>query len=373
MVDTQYPSLLGDALTPRHVSPLVISTHSGTDDRFRAEFETKARRLYEALDTLESGSSFQFKPSYTGGSAWDGPLPSKHGKGAVSKVALRWHRVGHLLGADPHLSKASSVVDQREALYITIDYEKANYFAVLLPALSAAATALSESSANHTTFNLPLMLMRMPKPLQRVVITFLEQNFDCHVSALNIRSHTMMEIWEGWIRAAPVPAAKDVVIRFAFGLEKEGDASRRAPGLASLDVSIDARDINLFVSNAAGLQDTLGRHDRLPITETISIDTPAPTLESRQKFFAALARHLQEHVAINIFHPDVHVTRFSCAAFVLSERSVKLTQPGSGSVPPPGVWGLIGILAERSSNDEAHERLDLTKIPMASGGVTLGL
>lgn len=84
-----------------------------------------------------------------------------------------------------------------------------------------------------------------------------------------------------------------------------------------------------------------------------------------QPFTEALAAYMRHHLALDMFHPAVRVTRVACGGFVLSEGRVKLF-----GVPPPtteedgesgrlvrdalsdglqrGLWAVLGGLVERA-------------------------
>ncbi|PSR82382.1 kinetochore complex Sim4 subunit Fta1-domain-containing protein, partial [Coniella lustricola] len=56
-----------------------------------------------------------------------------------------------------------------------------------------------------------------------------------------------------------------------------------------------------------------------------SINTAtAQDRQQRQPFIEALAKYLQKHLALDLFHPAVRVTKIACGGFVLSESRVKI-------------------------------------------------
>lgn len=73
-----------------------------------------------------------------------------------------------------------------------------------------------------------------------------------------------------------------------------------------------------------------------------------------QPFIEALAKYLSKHLALDLFHPAVRVTKIACGGFVLSESRVKIfgaAASGGGAVPDAvqqAVWAVLDGLLDRA-------------------------
>lgn len=73
-----------------------------------------------------------------------------------------------------------------------------------------------------------------------------------------------------------------------------------------------------------------------------------------QPFIEALAKYLLKHLALDLFHPAVRVTKIACGGFVLSESRVKIfgaAASGGGAVPDTvqkAVWAVLDGLLDRA-------------------------
>lgn len=84
-----------------------------------------------------------------------------------------------------------------------------------------------------------------------------------------------------------------------------------------------------------------------------------------QPFIEALAQYLQQHLALDMFHPAVRISKIACGGFVLSEGRVKIfgTPPSVGAndgIPDArqmATWGVLGELLEKACVKPPDEKL----------------
>ena len=330
--------------------------------------------------------------------------------GPLELVAIRWLEVSRLLGGsgqtrEPSPDLSSDAIaeqgdrEKRKGLWIEIRYENAICTALLIPMLSrpreeiAVPSWIGFGDATSATdsenfLHLPLLLLRMPIPLKAFIIDFLSSTFDCRVSPLRLGTKSIVRSWERWIENAGLPSkghyAKDMMVTLAFHIPAPEDASsdespntpeKRAKdlGLRSIDVIIAAAELCKFVRAGEAIEDenvlappaqkrkrpSHGNGDidnakrRRPVggreDEGWGWRRGGDAAQDAQPFTEALARYLDHHLALDMFHPAVRVSKIACGGFVLSEGRVKVFAPPveEGAVAPP-VWKLVALLAERA-------------------------
>ncbi|KAG6353837.1 hypothetical protein INS49_005318 [Diaporthe citri] len=72
-----------------------------------------------------------------------------------------------------------------------------------------------------------------------------------------------------------------------------------------------------------------------------------------QPFIEALAQYVQQHLALDMFHPAVRISKIACGGFVLSEGRVKIfaMPPSVDGIPDAkqrATWGVLGGLLEKA-------------------------
>lgn len=75
-----------------------------------------------------------------------------------------------------------------------------------------------------------------------------------------------------------------------------------------------------------------------------------------QPFIEALARYVQQHLALDMFHPAVRISKIACGGFVLSEGRVKIfgispSVDADHDIPDAkqsAAWGVLGGLLEKA-------------------------
>lgn len=322
--------------------------------------------------------------------------------GPLEKVGIRWVGVEALLGGaddtDPDLSRDLSsdavetddAVSKKRCLVFEMRYENALCTAVLLPSLSAKTAeespaglqsanslgvpgllASSGSKDDRHFLLLPLLLLRMPAPLKTVVVDFLSSTFDCRISPLRLGTKGLATAWERWIEDAGLPSqgplAKDMVLTLGFYIPPAvtSDGTDEQPpdglGIKSIDIIIPAEELKRFTKEGRALTNprsinktglTQGYQDDPRKRKKLAggkadegwgwVDGQG---EHEEAFLHALGAYLEEHLALNLFHPGVRVTKIACGGFVLSEGRVKVfVPPGDDEEVFEPVKHLIGDL-----------------------------
>lgn len=274
---------------------------------------------------------------------------------------------------------------RRRALQITLQYENAECVALLLPAVGHSLDedeveavreepGVEESGAGF--LHLPLLLLRMPAPLRGVLCGFISRTFDCRISALSLGTKSLVGALEGWLSESRVPTvgsfAKDVVVTLGFyaptvtahqakqqketGVTDSADedvadstrttADPAAVGIKAIDIIIPNADLRRFV-RAGRAQEAAAAATRNAQDRPLHEENPYGARKRRrrrrlggdkdeeawtwrhpairpQPFTEALARYVREHLALDMFHPAVRVTKIACGGFVLSEGRVKI-------------------------------------------------
>ncbi|KAK1723312.1 kinetochore complex Sim4 subunit Fta1-domain-containing protein [Colletotrichum acutatum] len=304
--------------------------------------------------------------------------------GPLEKVGIRWVGVEALLGGaddtDPDLSRdlggdaieTDDAVRKKRCLIFEMRYENALCTAVLLPSISEKTAeestaglqsanslgvpgllASSGSKDDRHFLHLPLLLLRMPAPLKSVIVDFLSSTFDCRISPLRLGTKGLTTAWERWIEDAGLPSqgplAKDMVLTLGFYIPPAvtTDGTDEQPpdglGIKSIDIIIPAEELKRFAkegrsltnpvaTNKAGLtqgyQDDPRKRKKLAGGKANEgwgwIDGQG---QHEEAFLHALGAYLEKHLALNLFHPGVRVTKIACGGFVLSEGRVKVFVP----------------------------------------------
>ncbi|KAL2876585.1 hypothetical protein SGCOL_008162 [Colletotrichum sp. CLE4] len=304
--------------------------------------------------------------------------------GPLEKVGIRWVGVEALLGAaddtDPDLSRdlvsdpfgADDAARKKRCLVFEMRYENALCTAVLLPSLSEKIAeestgglqsannlgvpgllASSDSKDDRNFLHLPLLLLRMPAPLKTIIVDFLSSTFDCRISPLRLGTKGLTTAWKRWIEDAGLPSqgalAKDMVLTLGFYIPPAvtSDGTDEQPpdglGIKSIDIIIPAEELKRFtkegraltnptVTNKTGLtqgyQDDPRKRKKLAGGKADEgwgwVDGGG---DQQEAFLHALGAYLENHLALNLFHPGVRVTKIACGGFVLSEGRVKVFVP----------------------------------------------
>lgn len=283
---------------------------------------------------------------------------------------------------------------------------------------SSDLRASKMDGADSGFLNLPLLLLRMPAPLKTVIIDFISRTFDCRISSLSLGTRSLVGALERWMENSRIPTkgplAKDVVLTLGFygptvlqGQKQKGAASEEHPaehendddaqkqtttlGMKALDVIVPNSELRRFFragemhesrrrarigqfhddhNDADDLRDEFGHMKRRKMggdkeeeswtwrrwdTSSSQSATKEESIRS-QPFTEALAEYVRVHLALNIFHPAVRVTKIACGGFVLSEGRFKVfgTPPsddgedGMSDRNQRAVWSVLDNLLGRA-------------------------
>lgn len=277
--------------------------------------------------------------------------------------------------------------------------------------------------------HLPLLLLRMPAPLKTVIIDFLSRTFDCRISSLSLGTRSLVHALERWFGESGMPTtgqfAKDVVLTLGFyrptitphqRLQEEAaeegqlDGHDEDPGTMQ-DTPVGIKTIDVIISNAdlrrflrAGRAYEAEQHAPGGQPQTIRKKRPEAknqdhyslskrrrlggakdeegwtwrqwpsTLEQEpetvrsQPFTEALAQYVRKHLALDMFHPAVRITKVACGGFAMSEGRVKIfgalsVGEGDGGLSDTkqrAVWGVLDGLLNRAKLRSLDQTLDQT-------------
>ncbi|CAM1510844.1 Fc.00g083570.m01.CDS01 [Cosmosporella sp. VM-42] len=394
--DEALPPFFNTTFSTHRVSPLYIGPEALTATRL----EALAHRLRDTLvgDVVRG--------IQVGLEATDTPMGQV---GPLKAVRIRWFKASSILGAGPTFQRLEShdlsseaqgnnwaeLSDkQKQGLWIEIRHENAAYVALLLPGLSSASSAKGpeaedwtmQSEASHRSvginqdhfYHLPLLLLRMPLPLKNVLSDWLSAAFDCRISKMTLGTHTIISVWERWVKAAGLPdRGPDFVVTLAFnsplpdagnavdtGTDDETMDNHNESGLRSMDITISPQDLRRFVRAGATIQPTNStststwEHDpreRRRLAGGNSDDGWAwrSNKQTTYPFTEALGRYLDHHLALNLFHPSVRITQISCAGFVLGQSRLKILKIGEMSTEfHHAAWLFVAQLGEKTQGGD---------------------
>lgn len=281
--------------------------------------------------------------------------------------------------------------------------------------------------------DLPLLLLRMPAPLKTVIVDFISRNFDCRINSLSLGTRSLIGGLEKWMEESKIPNkgqfAKDVVLTLGFykpavlqdqnhqkevaeADQADGDddehpeAQVSTVGVKAIDIIIPNADLRRFFragkmyeskrevqlkqshnKNAyadehlpnnfddakrrrlGGNKDEEGwtwRRWESPSKKSYSENE----LIRPQPFIEALAQYVRKHLALDMFHPAVRVTKIACGGFVLSEGRVKIfgippsseSEDGLSDTKQRAVWSVLDNLLERAQVNLLDQTLSGTGV-----------
>ena len=327
--------------------------------------------------------------------------------GALKAVDIRWFRASAVLGDDPdpekiesrNLSSRAALTgseSDKQGLWIDVRHENAAYAAILLPrrakpqstsnsrshgwAMQPDGGSVGEADNAPDGFvNLPLLLMRMPLPLKTVICDWLSTMFDCRVSKVSLGTKTILSVWEQWLQTAGVSRkGPDVVIKLGFNAplpdanaalesnmadELDDDEQTSRPGLTSVDVTLSAQDLRRFVREGDSIQlpnaaASPWAKDPREIRRLAGPNADNGWAWRSDKgspdhpFTKALAKYVDHHLALDLFHPSVHVSQISCGSFVLAQSRLKVVRVGELTDElSEAAWMFVTELAGRVRGD----------------------
>ncbi|KAF1949708.1 hypothetical protein CC80DRAFT_497280 [Byssothecium circinans] len=204
---------------------------------------------------------------------------------------------------DPDASQLSAVMtaEQARGVEVTLEYQKQSYNALMLRD-PAVTTALKGFTA------LPLLLVKMPAPVREVFLNYLRTSFDAHVVPLRLPSAFLTSSLETYFRHLSASNSTQTIQDVIRQLQVQLSFPNATTLLKHLEVSIAGRHVPGFVNRGKLLKNT-----------------------KEKPFTAALSTYVQRHLALDLSHPKVQISRISCGSFSLGTDRLKLVAPDTSS------------------------------------------
>ncbi|KAF2127778.1 hypothetical protein P153DRAFT_294599 [Dothidotthia symphoricarpi CBS 119687] len=201
--------------------------------------------------------------------------------------------------ADVDASQLSTVLtpDQARGIHVSLEYEKQSYNALLLrdPGITSSPDGFT---------SLPLLLVKMPGPIRDVFLDYLRTAFDAHVAPLKLSSSFITSSLETYFKclsaATSTQSIQDVIRQLHVQLAFPSTTTL----LKHIEITIAGAHVAGFLTRGKQLIST-----------------------NNKPFTAALSSYLQKHLALDISHPKVLISRISCNSFHLGTERLKLTAP----------------------------------------------
>ncbi|KAB8298333.1 hypothetical protein EYC80_002060 [Monilinia laxa] len=240
--------------------------------------------------------------------------------GALQKVAFRVFKVKSDWAVENSAGEALDVSESEtthnRGILVEVNYEKANYSALLLratPEGDADDSVFLPRSEEAGFLRLPLILTRMPLSLRETFIQYICRTFDSRVSPLKLKANELTEAFEQYISNSVDEDAtveerqvgiQKVIkeIQISVGFDIPGGSAT----LKTIDIHVAREDLPRML--ARGKKITKGEYP----------------------FMAALKSYIRAYLALDLSHEQVKIVKIACGAFVLGEGRLKLTQPSNG-------------------------------------------
>lgn len=204
---------------------------------------------------------------------------------------------------DPDALQMSQAVTPEHArgLEVSLEYEKQSYNALLL-----REPGVTVSPAGFTL--LPLMLIKMPAPIREIFLKYIRTSFDAHVAPLRLSSAFITSSAESYFRHLSAGTSTQSIQEVIRQLQVQLSFPNATSLLKHLDITISSRDVPGFVSRGKLLRD------------------------AREKpFTAGLSVYLKKHLALDIFHEKVSISKISCSSFSFGTDRLKLIAPDTSA------------------------------------------
>jgi hypothetical protein len=206
-------------------------------------------------------------------------------------------RYRHLIDSDVPPQPTQVPAAHARGIEVSLEYDTQSYNALLLrdPAVTTSP---------HGFTSLPLLLVKMPGPIRDVFLNYLRTAFDAHVAPLKLPPTFIISSVETYFRRLSAPTSTQSIQDVIRQLNVQLAFPSTTALLKHIDITIAGADVPGFVTRGKSLKD--GR------------DRP---------FTAALTAYLAKHLALDLSHPRVHVSRISCASFHIGIERLKLSAP----------------------------------------------
>jgi hypothetical protein len=212
------------------------------------------------------------------------------------------NRHRHLVDPEASQLSSSSPPEHARGIQVTLEYERNAYNALLL------RDPGSTTSPDGFT-SLPLLMLKMPVALRTLFIHYLETAFDAHISPLRLPSSFLTNTLETYFRHLAAPNSSQSIRDVIRQLQLQLSFLSSTAHLKHIDLTLSSNDVPGFVKRGKLLR------------------PPSPT-----PFTSALSLYLQNHLALHFPHPQVVLSKISCASFTLSTDRLRLGVPESSDV-----------------------------------------
>lgn len=205
----------------------------------------------------------------------------------------------HMQAADPEGSQlsAGTTPERARGFQVSLEYEKQSYNALFL-----RDPGVTQSPHGFTS--LPLLLVKMPGPVRDIFLNYIRTSFDAHVTPLKLPSPFITSSLETYFRnlcsQTSTQSIKDVIRQLHVQLSFPSTTTL----LKHIEVTIAGSDVSGFVNRGKLNQDA-----------------------QKEPFTNALSGYLRKHLAIEMGHSKVHISRISCNSFILGTERLKLAAP----------------------------------------------
>ncbi|CAN9156425.1 unnamed protein product [Alternaria alternata] len=197
-----------------------------------------------------------------------------------------------------HLSSLSQLSpDRARGLQVSLEYEKQTYNALLL-----RDPGVTSSPKGFTS--LPLLLVKMPGPIRDIFLNYLRTTFDAYVAPLKLPSPIITSSLETYLKHLSARYSTQSIQDIIRQLHIQLAFPNSTTILKHVEITIAGADISGFVDRGRLLKDTRNK-----------------------PFTAALSTYLKQHLALDISHPKVQISRIACNSFHLGTERLKLVAP----------------------------------------------
>jgi hypothetical protein len=205
----------------------------------------------------------------------------------------------HRQSVDPDSSQLSATMTAERArgVQVSLEYAKHSYNALLLrdPGVTASPEGFT---------SLPLLLVKMPAAVRHVFLDYLRTSFDAHVAPLRLAPAVITSSLETCFRhlstSSSTQSIQDVIRQVQVQLAFPNATTL----LRHMDITIAGRDVSRFVNRGK----TLPQGKEKPFT-------------------TAFTAYLRRHLALDVSHPKVQISRITCGSFSLGVDRLKLDAP----------------------------------------------
>ncbi|USP75425.1 hypothetical protein yc1106_02699 [Curvularia clavata] len=243
----------------------------------------------------------------------------------------RWEVLGdedawidrRLQSEDPGAPRVAPDVtpDRARGIHVSLEYEKNMYNALLLRDPDVT------SSPNGFT-SLPLLLVKMPAPIRDIFLNYLRTTFDAHVAPLRLPSPFITSSLDIFFTHLTAPSSTLSIQDAIKQLHVQLTFPTATSLLKHIDITIATEDVAGFVQRGKLLNEI-----------------------NSKPFTAALSRYLNHHLALDLSHPKVQISRISCSSFQLGTERLKIVAPDT--------------LPDTSFSDQGSSSQDLSAAQLA--------